>query len=49
MKPLKSTAEIMREAAIRRGAVPLVIEGRPVKPAKAKRPAKHAGNGARKA
>ena len=45
---LKSTVELVREAFLRRGTTPLVMGGQPVKPVKAKRPAKPSGNGARK-
>ena len=44
----KTTAEIMLAEAIRLGARPIIIDGEPVKPAKARRPAKPSGNGARK-
>lgn len=44
----RSTAELFRKSMIRLGARPIIVDGQPVQPPKAKRPAKPGGNGARK-
>ena len=51
MKPKqKTTAEIMREAFIRLGGRSIIVDGRPVEPAKMRRPktTNPGGNGAKK-
>lgn len=44
----KSTADLMREEAIRRGWKPIILDGQPVKPANRRKPANPGGNGAKK-
>ncbi len=44
----KTTAEIMREAFVRRGARPLIIDGHPVQTAKGRKAVKPGGNGSKK-
>ncbi len=47
----KTTAEIMREAFIRLGARPIIVDGCPAERGKARKPkaTKQSGNGSRKA
>ncbi len=44
----KSTAEMFRESMIRLGGRPIIVDGRPVHPAKPKKTEKSGGNGSKK-